>query len=78
MPEACSTARGRGRAIRQMCGDDDERRHRNFFQSHDPPAQRAVGEAVEVESDHYLTLREPQQLAELLIEFLGAAAPAEE
>jgi len=56
--------------------------------AHDPPAQRAVGEAVahripgarlvEVDSDHYLTIREPQQLAELLIEFLGAAAPAEE
>jgi 3-oxoadipate enol-lactonase len=56
--------------------------------AHDPPAQRAVGETVArripgarlvtVDSDHYLTLREPQQLAELLIEFLGAAAPAEE
>jgi pimeloyl-ACP methyl ester carboxylesterase len=56
--------------------------------AHDPPAQRAVGQAVahripgarlvEVDSDHYLTLREPQQLAELLVEFLGAAAPAEE
>jgi pimeloyl-ACP methyl ester carboxylesterase len=56
--------------------------------THDPPAQRAVGQAaahripgarlVEVDSDHYLTLREPKQLAELLVEFLGAAAPAEE
>lgn len=56
--------------------------------THDPPEQRAVGETVarripgarlvEVDSDHYLTLRKPQQLAELLLEFLGAAAPAEE
>ena len=55
---------------------------------HDPPGLRSVGEKVasrvpgarlvEVDSDHYLTLRKPQQLAELLLEFLGAAAPAEE
>jgi pimeloyl-ACP methyl ester carboxylesterase len=52
---------------------------------HDPADLRAAGETVarrvpgarlvEVESDHYLTLREPQQLVELLREFLGAAAP---
>jgi pimeloyl-ACP methyl ester carboxylesterase len=33
---------------------------------------------IEVDSDHYLTLRKPQELADLLLEFLGAAAPAEE
>jgi 3-oxoadipate enol-lactonase len=54
--------------------------------THDPPAQRAVGETVarrisgarlvELDSDHYLTLRKPEQLGELLLEFLAAAAPA--
>jgi pimeloyl-ACP methyl ester carboxylesterase len=54
--------------------------------THDPPAQRAVGETVarripgarlvEIDSDHYLTLRKPEQVGELLLEFLGAAAPA--
>jgi len=53
---------------------------------HDPPEVRALGETVarrvpgarlvEIDSDHYLTLRDPQQLVELLREFLGAAAPA--
>jgi pimeloyl-ACP methyl ester carboxylesterase len=31
---------------------------------------------VEVDSDHYLTLRNAQQVGELLLEFLAAAAPA--
>jgi 3-oxoadipate enol-lactonase len=54
--------------------------------SHDPEDLRAAGETVarrvpgarlvEVDSDHYLTLRNPEQLVELLREFLGAAAPA--
>jgi 3-oxoadipate enol-lactonase len=53
---------------------------------HDPPALREVGETaarripgarlVRVDSDHYLTLREPEQVGELLLEFLTAAAPA--
>jgi pimeloyl-ACP methyl ester carboxylesterase len=53
--------------------------------AHDPPAQRELGATaarripgarlVEVDSDHYLTLREPEQLGELLVEFLGASAP---
>jgi 3-oxoadipate enol-lactonase len=53
---------------------------------HDPPDLRSLGETVarrvpgarlvEIDSDHYLTLREPQQVVELLREFLGAAAPA--
>ena len=52
---------------------------------HDPPAQREIGEAAarripgarlaRVDSDHYLTLREPEQVSELLLEFLTAAAP---
>jgi pimeloyl-ACP methyl ester carboxylesterase len=55
---------------------------------HDPPAHREVGETAArripgaqlayVDSDHYLTLRKPEQVSELLLEFLGAAAPAEE
>jgi 3-oxoadipate enol-lactonase len=55
---------------------------------HDPPAQREVGETAArripgaqlayVDSDHNLTLRKPEQVSELLLEFLGAAAPAEE
>ena len=53
--------------------------------THDPPAQRELGSTaarripgarlVEVDSDHYLTLREAEQLGQLLLEFLGAAAP---
>jgi pimeloyl-ACP methyl ester carboxylesterase len=53
--------------------------------THDPLAQRELGATaarriagarlVEVDSDHYLTLREAEQLGELLLEFLGAAAP---
>ena len=55
---------------------------------HDPPAQREIGETaarripgaqlVRVDSDHYLTLRQPEQVSELLLEFLAAAAPAED
>ena len=54
--------------------------------AHDPPEQRAVSETVarrvpgarlvEVDSDHYLTLREPGLVAGLLEEFLAAAAPS--
>jgi len=53
--------------------------------SHDPPEQREVGAAVarrvpgaqlvELDSDHYLTLRHADQINELLLEFLTAAAP---
>jgi 3-oxoadipate enol-lactonase len=52
--------------------------------THDPPAQRAVGahvarevpgaRLVEVDSDHYLTLREPELVTRLLEEFLINAA----
>jgi len=52
---------------------------------HDPPELRALGETVarrvpgarlvEIDSDHYLTLREPEELVELLRELLEAAAP---
>jgi pimeloyl-ACP methyl ester carboxylesterase len=51
----------------------------------DPPEQRAVGEEAArripgarlayVGSDHYLTLRQPEQVSELLLEFLTASAP---
>jgi pimeloyl-ACP methyl ester carboxylesterase len=54
--------------------------------SHDPPAQREVGKTVarrvpgarliELGSDHYLTLREPDRLTRILEEFLVGAAPA--
>jgi pimeloyl-ACP methyl ester carboxylesterase len=53
---------------------------------HDPAAQREVSAAVarrvpgarlvEIDSDHYLTLRKPEQVGELLLEFLTAAAPS--
>ena len=52
--------------------------------THDPPAQRAVGaqvarrvpgaRLVEVDSDHYLTLREPELVTKLLEEFLVTAS----
>jgi 3-oxoadipate enol-lactonase len=48
---------------------------------HDPPAQQAVGRELarrlpnarleEVDSDHYLTLREPERVTELIRGFLG-------
>ena len=54
--------------------------------THDPPSFVEVGreaarripgaQLVEIDSDHYLTLRDPEQVGELLLEFLAAAAPA--
>jgi 3-oxoadipate enol-lactonase len=54
----------------------------------DPPGQKDVGRRVartvpgarlaEVDSDHYLTLRNPQQVTELLLEFLATAAPEQQ
>jgi 3-oxoadipate enol-lactonase len=56
--------------------------------AHDPADLRARGEAlarsvrgariVEVDSDHYLTLRRPERVTRLLDAFLCAAAPLEE
>jgi len=53
--------------------------------NHDPEALREMGRTVahrvpgarlvEVDSDHYLTLREAEQVDELLLEFLTAATP---
>jgi 3-oxoadipate enol-lactonase len=53
--------------------------------SHDPAGMREIGPLVELEapdarhleldSDHYLTLREPELLSGVLLEFLTAAAP---
>jgi 3-oxoadipate enol-lactonase len=55
---------------------------------HDPPELRARGETVaggvprarlvEVDSDHYLTLREPERVTRILDDFLSSAAPLEE
>jgi 3-oxoadipate enol-lactonase len=55
--------------------------------SHDPAGFREIGPIVardapdarhvELDSDHYLTLREPELLAGVLVEFLAAAAPQE-
>ena len=52
---------------------------------HDPPGMREIGPLVErkapnarhveVDSDHYLTLREPELVTRLLVDFLAAAAP---
>jgi 3-oxoadipate enol-lactonase len=54
--------------------------------SHDPAVFREVGPLVaerapdarhvELDSDHYVTLREPELLARVLLDFLAAAAPA--
>jgi pimeloyl-ACP methyl ester carboxylesterase len=54
----------------------------------DPPEQKDAGRRVartvpgaqlaEVDSDHYLALRNPQQVTELLLEFLTAAAPEQQ
>jgi 3-oxoadipate enol-lactonase len=54
--------------------------------AHDPPAQREVGRTVarrvpgarlvELDSDHYLTLREPGAVSALLEEFLSASSPS--
>jgi hypothetical protein len=53
--------------------------------SHDPAGMREVGPLVaggapdarhvELESDHYVTLREPELLSRVLLDFLVAAAP---
>ena len=53
--------------------------------THDPPGLKAAdrrvasevpgARLVEVDSDHYLTLREPEQVSELLREFLLSASP---
>jgi pimeloyl-ACP methyl ester carboxylesterase len=53
--------------------------------SHDPAGMRDIGPLVEreapnarhleLDSDHYLTLREPELLSRVLLEFLAAAAP---
>ena len=53
--------------------------------AHDPAGMREIGPLVareapnarhvELDSDHYLTLREPELLAGVLLEFLVAAAP---
>jgi len=52
--------------------------------THDPPPQREVeatvarrvrgARLIEVESDHYLTLREPDRVTRILEEFLVASA----
>jgi pimeloyl-ACP methyl ester carboxylesterase len=54
---------------------------------HDPPGFREIGPLVardapdarhvELDSDHYVTLREPELLASVLLEFLAAWAPQE-
>ena len=51
---------------------------------HDPPDFREIGplvareapdaHCVEVDSDHYLTLREPELVTELILDFLIAAS----
>jgi 3-oxoadipate enol-lactonase len=55
--------------------------------THDPAGMREIGPLVareaadarhvELDSDHYLTLREPELLSGVLLEFLAAAAPQE-
>jgi hypothetical protein len=55
--------------------------------SHDPVGMREIGPLVEreapdarhleLDSDHYVTLREPELLSRVLLEFLAAAAPEE-
>jgi 3-oxoadipate enol-lactonase len=55
--------------------------------AHDPPGMREIGPLVareapdarhvELDSDHYVTLREPDLLSRLLVDFLAAAAPKE-
>jgi 3-oxoadipate enol-lactonase len=54
--------------------------------THDPPAQREVGatvarrvpgaQLVEIDSDHYLTLREPDSVTAALELFLSASSPS--
>ena len=55
--------------------------------AHDPAGFREIGPLVasaapdarhvELDSDHYLTLREPELLSGVLLDFLTAAAPEE-
>ena len=55
--------------------------------AHDPPDFRAVGPLVaaeapnarhvELDSDHYVALREPELLSGVLLDFLAAAAAQE-
>jgi hypothetical protein len=55
--------------------------------SHDPPGFQAIGPLVargapdarhvELDSDHYVTLREPELLSRTLVDFLSLAAPQE-
>jgi pimeloyl-ACP methyl ester carboxylesterase len=55
--------------------------------AHDPPSLREVGatvarrvsgaQLIEVDSDHYLTLREPDRITRILEQFLVEAAPGE-
>ena len=55
--------------------------------THDPPGHREAGHLVareapdsrhvELDSDHYVTLRDPELLSRVLLEFLAAAAPQE-
>ena len=55
--------------------------------THDPPGFREIGPLVahaaqdarhvELDSDHYVTLREPELLSRVLLDFLVAAAPQE-
>ncbi|MFL5960595.1 MAG: alpha/beta fold hydrolase [Gaiellaceae bacterium] len=55
--------------------------------SHDPAGFREIGPLVaraapdarhvELDSDHYVTLREPELLSRVLVDFLAAAAPEE-
>jgi len=52
----------------------------------DPPAQREVGatvarrvpgaQLVEIDSDHYLTLREPARVTAAIERFLSASSPS--
>jgi 3-oxoadipate enol-lactonase len=54
--------------------------------THDPPAQREVGatvarrvpgaQLVEIDSDHYLTLREPARVTAAIGDFLSASSPS--
>jgi pimeloyl-ACP methyl ester carboxylesterase len=54
--------------------------------AHGPPAQRAVGatvahrvpgaQLVEIDSDHYLTLRHPEQVTAAIESFLSASTPS--
>jgi pimeloyl-ACP methyl ester carboxylesterase len=54
---------------------------------HDPPGFREIGPLVareapdtrhvELDSDHYVTLREPELLSRVLLDFLTATAPQE-